>query len=243
MPVLALQGVRGGAGTTSVTAALAWALQQLGEPTIVMDWSPSNQLRQHFNTPQGEARGWMRAMLDDEDPQHVALRYPDGPDFIPFGQLNWAERSRFYADPASFTQAWLPYLDALKAQYRWVLLDLPGGEQPWLQPVYAQVNRLIQLLVADANCHLRLHQPAADIQPLYLLNLFNANSKVQQDLHQLWISTLRNLIPLMIHRDEALFEALLNKQPLGEYRPLALASEEITTLANWLMMHIREESE
>jgi cellulose synthase operon protein YhjQ len=243
MPVLALQGVRGGTGTTSVTAALAWALQQLGESTIVIDWSPSNQLRLHFNTPHGEGRGWMRAMLDGDDPQHVALRYPDGPDFIPFGQLDSAERARFWRDPAAFATAWLPWLTALKTQYRWVLLDLPGGEQPWLQPVYAEADRVIQLLTADGNCHLRLHQPPDAFTPLYLLNLFNANSKVQQDLHQLWLSSLRNLIPLMIHRDEAMFEALLTKQPLGEYRPLALASEEITTLANWLIMNIREANE
>ena len=31
MAVLGLQGVRGGVGTTSVTAALAWSLQVLGE--------------------------------------------------------------------------------------------------------------------------------------------------------------------------------------------------------------------
>ena len=242
MPVVALQGVRGGAGTTSVTAALGWALQQLGESVIVMDWSPSNQLRLHFNTPHNETRGWMRAMLDGDDPQHVALRYPNGPDFIPFGQLNSGERARFYAEATPFAASWLPFLAALKNHYRWVLLDLPGGEQPWLQPVYEQADRVIQLLVADGNCHLRLHQHIEAQRPLYLLNMFNANSKVQQDLHQLWISTLRNLIPLMIHRDEALCEALLKKQPLGEYRPLALASEEMTTLANWLIMNIREES-
>lgn len=237
MPVLALQGVRGGTGTTSVTAALAWALQQLGEPTLVMDWSPANQLRLHFNTPQHERCGWMRAALDG-DAQPMALRYPDGPDFIPFGQLNGEERARFYADPAPFVSAWLENLAALKTQYRWILLDLPGDEHPWLQPVYAEVDRLVQLLVADGNCHMRLHQPVAAVRPLYLLNLFNANSKVQQDLHQLWIGSLHSLIPLMIHRDEALSEALLNKQPLGEYCPHALASEEIVTLANWLIMHI-----
>lgn len=38
MPVLALQGVRGGIGTTSVTAALAWALQQLDESVLVIDF-------------------------------------------------------------------------------------------------------------------------------------------------------------------------------------------------------------
>ncbi len=99
----------------------------------------------------------------------------------------------------------------------------------------------MQLLVADGNCHTRLHQPFTTRRPLYLLNLFNANSKVQQDLHQLWIGSLHSLIPLLIHRDEALSEALLNKQPLGEYRPHALASEEIVTLANWLIMYVRGE--
>lgn len=64
MPVLALQGIRGGTGTTSVTAALAWALQQLGESTLVIDWSPTNQLRLHFNTPHSERCGWMRAALE-----------------------------------------------------------------------------------------------------------------------------------------------------------------------------------
>ena len=240
MPVLALQGIRGGTGTTSVTAALAWALQQLGESTLVIDWSPTNQLRLHFNTPHSERCGWMRAALDG-DAQHVALRYPDGPDFIPFGELNGEERARFYADPASFASDWLQHLTELKTQYRWVLLDLPGGEHPWLQPIYAQADRLMQLLVADGNCHTRLHQPFTTRRPLYLLNLFNANSKVQQDLHQLWIGSLHNLIPLLIHRDEALSEVVLNKQPLGEYRPHALASEEIVTLANWLIMYVRGE--
>lgn len=36
MAVLGLQGVRGGVGTTSVTAALAWSLQVLGESVLVI---------------------------------------------------------------------------------------------------------------------------------------------------------------------------------------------------------------
>jgi cell division protein YhjQ len=42
----------------------------------------------------------------------------------------------------------------------------------------------------------------------------------------------------VIHRDEALAEALMMKQPVGEYRPHALASEEINTLANWLLLNV-----
>ncbi len=34
MAILGLQGVRGGTGVTSITAALAWALQLLGESVL-----------------------------------------------------------------------------------------------------------------------------------------------------------------------------------------------------------------
>ena len=37
MAIIALQGMRGGVGTTSITAALAWGLQQLGESVLVID--------------------------------------------------------------------------------------------------------------------------------------------------------------------------------------------------------------
>ena len=37
MAVIALQSVRGGAGATSLTAAFAWALHQLGEQAIAIE--------------------------------------------------------------------------------------------------------------------------------------------------------------------------------------------------------------
>lgn len=49
MAILGLQGVRGGVGTTSITAALAWSLQLLGESVLVIDASPDNMLRLSFN--------------------------------------------------------------------------------------------------------------------------------------------------------------------------------------------------
>ncbi len=45
MAILGLQGIRGGVGTTSITAALARALQLLGETVLVVDASPDNMLR------------------------------------------------------------------------------------------------------------------------------------------------------------------------------------------------------
>lgn len=58
MAILGLQGVRGGVGTTSLTAALAWALQILGENVLVIDASPDNLLRMSFNVDFVHQGGW-----------------------------------------------------------------------------------------------------------------------------------------------------------------------------------------
>lgn len=61
MAVLGLQGVRGGVGTTTITAALAWSLQMLGENVLVVDACPDNLLRLSFNPPSGLGQsdaGW-----------------------------------------------------------------------------------------------------------------------------------------------------------------------------------------
>jgi cellulose synthase operon protein YhjQ len=218
MPMVVLQGLRGGTGATSITAALGWALATLGESVLLIDGGAENQLATHFNAELKETRGWMQALQQGRDWRDSALRYMQGLDLLPFGQLN--------------------SLPALKRRYQWLLLDLPVSSQAWQQNIMTQAEAVIRVLTPDANCHLRLHQQHFSANTHFLLNQFNANSKLQQDLHQLWIATLNNLIPLMIHRDEALAESLMMKQPLGEYRPHALASEEVTTLANWLILHV-----
>ncbi|XPE25020.1 cellulose synthase operon protein YhjQ/BcsQ [Shigella sonnei] len=63
MAVLGLQGVRGGVGTTTITAALAWSLQMLGENVL---WSmPARELvAPSFDVDFTHRQGWARAMLD-----------------------------------------------------------------------------------------------------------------------------------------------------------------------------------
>lgn len=241
MPVIALQGLRGGAGATSLTAAFAWALHKLGESVIAIDLSPDNQLRLHFNTAPEHPRGWLRAALGHQPWQQSALRYAEGLDFIPCGQLSDDEHMAFVREPLIYSQAWTAQLAELKQSYQWVLLDVPAGETLWTRTMLQHAHRIITVVVPDANCHIRLHQQRFTPDNLFLLNQFSPVSKSQQDLHQLWLSSLQNLIPLHIHRDEAVAEALLSKQPFGEYRPQSLAAEEIITLANWALINLREQ--
>ncbi|SAC49196.1 cellulose synthase operon protein YhjQ [Enterobacter hormaechei] len=76
MAVLGLQGVRGGVGTTSVTAALAWSLQVLGESVLVIDACSDNLLRMLFNVDFTHENGWGRALLDDKDWRDAGVMTP-----------------------------------------------------------------------------------------------------------------------------------------------------------------------
>ncbi|MCE0491690.1 cellulose synthase operon protein YhjQ [Pantoea sp. Mb-10] len=238
MAVIALQGLRGGAGATSLSAALGWAFNALQESVLLIDLSPANQLAAHFNLPLSSPHGWATAQLSQQPWQQAAQRYLPGLDFLPFGTLSHQSSLSMSTVDERAATSLLQALPALKKQYQWVILDLPADLLPWQQAFLPAVDRLLQLLTLDANCQLRLQHARFASNTLFLINQFNANSQLQQDLHQFWLRALKNLIPQVIHRDEALAEAPMMKQPVGEYRPHALVSEEINTLANWLMLNV-----
>ncbi|WP_432322799.1 cellulose biosynthesis protein BcsQ [Yersinia enterocolitica] len=242
MPVLALQGIRGGIGTTSVIAALAWALQQLDESVLVIDFSPDNLLRLHFNMHFEQSRGWARAEVDGEGWQQGAMRYTEKLDLLPFGQLTQAENEQLSASLQQHPRQWQENLSRLlaNASYRWILLDIPAGDSAFIRQALALADQTLILIHADASCHIRLHQQNLPASCHFLLNQFSASSRLQQDLHQLWLQSLNSLLPIFIHRDEAMAEALAAKQPLGEYSAQSLAAEEMMTLANWCLINAAE---
>ncbi|HHW8624127.1 TPA: cellulose biosynthesis protein BcsQ [Salmonella enterica] len=238
MAILGLQGVRGGVGTTSLTAALAWALQILGENVLVIDASPDNLLRMSFNVDFVHQGGWARSLLDGKDWRDAGLRYTSQLDLLPFGQLTAQEREN--------PQAWQETLgeigsaiQALKAsgRYSWILLDLPYGASPLTGQLVSLCDHTLAIAQVDANCHIRLHQQALPAGAHILINDLRIGSQLQDDLYQVWLQSQRRLLPIVIHRDEAMAECMASKQPLGEYRSDSLAAEEVLTLANWCLLH------
>ncbi|MEC5343330.1 cellulose biosynthesis protein BcsQ [Brenneria populi] len=244
MPVIVLQGIRGGLGTTSLTAGLAWALRQLGESVLGVDVSPDNLLRLHFNMAFAQSRGWARAVTDGERWQQGAMQYTPGLDFLPFGRLNPAEIDALQQRGVHAPTYWRDNLSQIIAhgKHRWILIDAPADNTPLTRQALAAADAVFLLLAPDANCHARLHQQALPERRYFLVNQFSAISTVQQDLHQLWLYSLSRLLPLLIHRDEALAESLAAKQPLGEYRPESVAAEELVTLANWCLINLTKET-
>ncbi|HEY4438362.1 MULTISPECIES: cellulose biosynthesis protein BcsQ [Lelliottia] len=238
MAILGLQGIRGGVGTTSITAALGWALQILGESVLVIDACPDNLLRMSFNVDYDTSDGWARALLDGRDWRDTAQRYTSQLDILPFGQLTASEKESMYTRYGTLGY----FADALqllqeKSHYKWILLDLPSGFSPLTRQLIEHCDHTLTVVNADANCHIRLHQQVLPNGAHILINDLRLSSQIQDDLYQVWLQSQRRLLPMVVHRDEAIAECLASKQPLGEYRSDSLAAEEILTLANWCLLH------
>ncbi len=80
-----------GTGVTSITAALARALQLLGESVLAIDASPDNMLRFFFNTDIHHQDGWARrcSTAGTGVTRACAIQHID---LLPFGQLSAGER-------------------------------------------------------------------------------------------------------------------------------------------------------
>ncbi|XTZ38593.1 cellulose biosynthesis protein BcsQ [Salmonella enterica] len=238
MTILGLQGIRGGVGTTSITAALAWSLQSLGESVLVIDACPDNLLRLSFNIDFDSDAGWARALIDGKEWRDAGMRYTSQLDILPFGRLStdeWEHPSRF---PEALSQ--LPsLLQTLKTQhhYQWVLVDLLHGVSPLTNQFIAQCDHILTIVRPDTNCHVRLHQQSLPAGAQILVNDLRVGSQLQDDIWQIWLQSQRHMVPIAIHRDESMAESLAAKQPAGEYRSDALAAEEILTLANWCLLN------
>lgn len=235
MPVIALQGIRGATGVTSLTAGLGWALAQLGEKVLAIDFSPDNLLRLHFAMPFSAPRGWASAAEAGAGWQHGAMRYSRLLDFLPFGRLSGPARA-----PASLTD-WRANMAQLKSlsAYHWIVLDVPAGDSELATQALSLADGVLIILQADAQCHVRLHQQSLPRQAHYVVNQFVPASALQQDLLLLWQQSLADLLPVVLHRDEAMAESLAALQPVGEFMPHSKISRELNTLANWCLINLR----
>lgn len=243
MTILGLQGIRGGVGTTSITAALAWSLQLLGESVLVIDACPDNLLRLSFNVDFDSRSGWARAVLDGQDWRNAGMRYTSQLDILPFGQLTAIEWDSIHQHDVLNLPGSLLQTLKTQQQYHWVLIDLPHDFSPLARQFVAACDHVFTVIKPDINCHIRLHQQPLPAGSHILINDLRIGSQLQDDLWQVWLQTQTRILPTTIHRDEALAECLASKQPLGEYRSDSLAAEEMVTLANWCLLHCAQPRE
>jgi len=237
MTVVALSGIRGGVGTTSVVAGLGFALHLLQQRVLMIDLHPRNLLRLHCNLALDAEQGWASVDQDAEGRWNEALlQVVEGLYLLPFGQLSAAELGALAQRQQTQPQEWPQRLQSLQAHFDWILLDLsatqPAGQAAL--PLLPEATLRVRVVETDAACHALLSTEGAG-DDLLLVNRFDPISQLQRDLLLLWGERHAQLIPQVIHRDEAMAGALAWKSPVGHYAPDSLASHDVRSLATWLL--------
>lgn len=229
---LSLRGLRAGVGVTSVLAGLGEALQQQGQSVLLVELSPDHLLGLHFNLPLEARGGWARAELDGGDWRDCAFAVGERLAILPYGRVDEDEveeiERRLRAEP----DLWGRRLRQLRPQPDWMLFDLPQR-----LPGHADaVADAIAVHVANVDpAAYALMQRGGGVRHL-LVNRYDPAVPLQADLMQLWQQRFgQRLLPVRIHEDAAVPEALAMKLPLGAHASASLAAADLDSLAVWCL--------
>lgn len=249
MSVIGVVSMKGGVGKTSVTANLAVALaRSLGPHRVsTIDLDPQNALRFHLGLEFGRPSGVCTESIEHGNWGEIIESSELGVLCIPYGDATEAQRNAFEdlldANPdwigQQIDQAGLGS-DAL------VLIDTPPGPSTYLRQTLACADLILVVLLADAASYatvsameswlaeLQIQHPHA--RHLYLLNQIDRTDLLNKDVCDVLRHRLGDkLIPIGVHLDESVREALAFQQPVMAYDPHGQASHDLARIAEYLI--------
>jgi len=223
MNCVAFHGLRGGVGTTSTVAGVAHALHRMGCSLLAVDLTGANLLRWHL--------GLGRVSQPAVPTESAATPWEDCIETVAdgFALLPVRPHASGTASPGDFD-----WQSNLAAHYDWVLVDasavLPAGTLgSWVDLTICAVN-------ADAACTILLAHGEAANDARLLITQYDPLSQLQRDVRLLMqYDYPGRMAPAVIHRDEAVAEALACGQAVGAYRDDSIGAQDMLTVATWLL--------
>lgn len=243
MQVIAFISGKGGVGKTTLAANTAVALAQRKQRVLLIDFDPQNAQRLHLGMDPDEIAGLIREGIS---PSGI-FDSPFGVSFIPFGRVNEAELVEFEAQ-LKLHPHWLSDgIESLAASlFDFVVIDTPPGPSVYLRQTLLAAHRALVVVLADAASYATIPKIASivdeytaersDFAGMYLLiNQMLTHGKLGHKVRTaLYTDYAHRLVPVSIHRDARVSQALAFERPVLEYEPGCKASLDIQYLADWL---------
>jgi cellulose synthase operon protein YhjQ len=229
-PALALFSLAGGVGKTSMVATLGRALASLGEKVLLTDTTSYGLLPFYFG-----ARELRPGVVRTFSP-------PSGSTDAPIYLVNYEVDK-----PGEQNPEWLA--DEIARNSRGtnrILLDLGTGSAALtrriaklnptiLVPVAPDMNSVIGLANVEKYFSGQTDQDGRPIQPMYLLNQFDASLPLHLDVREVMRQQLGDrLLPFVIRRSPSVSEALAEGMTVMDYAPGSPVAEDYMNLAGWL---------
>ena len=246
--VVSIVSPKGGVGKTTIAANLATALAARGRASLLVDLDSQNSLRLHHQMPISESGGLAVQTLSGQPWANSLYRSPYGIDCLPFGVISESDRREFErrldADPT-----WLVRnLDSLGlAPSSYVIVDTPPGGSAYLTQALLAADVAICVLLPDAASFVTIPYMERWLDEYsrgrpdfrggyYLLNRMNNARVLCRDVASALERDLGpRMIPVEVHFDSAVEEALASQAPILKYAPDSPAARDITALADWLL--------
>ena len=246
MYTIAIVSGNGGVGRTTIAASLAAMIARRGRPVLALDFDPQNALGLNLGLAPEETDGLVRRMIDGGRWHQAAFQNSDQVRFLPYGATDDAGRLAFEARLTG-EAGWLPARLAevdLPAETI-IIADTPRLPSLAALAVVAAADLVIGVMNADTQCYARLpvlRSLVAGQAPLcFVLNQFDATRRLQNDVLALLRPELgERLIPYLVHRDEAVPEAVASNRSLAEQSPHSQAAHDLQGLASWVLARIRQ---
>lgn len=249
MSVIGVVSMKGGVGKTSVTANLAVAFaRMLGSGRVsAVDLDPQNALRLHLGADMTHDDGVCTQSIAHHLWQDIAWQSEHGVLCLPYGEVSEAQRDAF-EDLLNAHPLWVG--EAIAASGLGddgiVLIDTPPGPSPYLRQTLACADLIIVVLLADAASYatvsameswleeMRAQYP--HVQHLYLLNQVDRTDVLNKDVSDVLRHRLGDrMVPMGVHLDESVREALAFQQPVMAYDPHGQASHDVAGVAEFLI--------
>lgn len=249
MQVIAFISGKGGVGKTTLAANIAVALAQRKKRVVLIDLDPQNAQRLHLGMDPDEIAGLVREGISPAS----MFDSPFDIKFIPFGRVSDDELVDFETELKTHPR-WLSNgIDALRSEaFDFVLLDTPPGPTVYLHQALLAAHRALVVVLADAASYASIPKMESLVSQYtagrtdfsgmnLLINQMPSQGKLGHQVRSaLYADHAEQVVPVTIHRDSRVAQALAFERPVLEYEPGCKASLDIQYVADWLLDSIQQ---
>lgn len=245
MRTLGIVSMKGGVGKTTLAANLAAAFARAHrDPVAIIELDPQNGLAWHFSGRAAEIPGISDYALEHDDLGNGWLLPSNGIRLYPYGHADESRRLAF--ESLLMRQpGWLGERIARIQRERpgtIVLIDTPPGHSVYLEQVLACADQLLMLLLPDMASLATVGDMESLLEPVlarrpdlvnhYLINQAEPGQPLGMQMAELLQDRFGpRLLPVRIHRDESVAEALALHRTVNDYDADSQAARDLRRAA------------
>lgn len=246
MALICVASPKGGVGKTTLASSLAYGIRREGFDVIALDFDPQNVLRLHLGLPLDDTGGFIGHLASGSDWLSLVIDTPARVGLLPYGAVSESQRLELNAalrTPGFIKDRLGAMLDLPRTV---VIVDLPPGMSSALQAFSPLADLRLTTLLADAASLSLLPQVdqgrffpesrKSGSLTRYVLNQFDPRLRLNREITEIARQRLGDELLAVIHRDEAVAEAIARQQPVFEHAPQSLAAEALNALVQDVLM-------